>query len=50
MRITTFCIYGVYSKCEKSNIHFLVSETMSRKSRVTESAQEIIDSIPYNCG
>jgi len=50
MRITTFCIYGVYSKCEKSNIHFLVSETMSRKSRVTEFAQEIIDSIPYNCG
>jgi len=27
----------------------LESETLSRESRVTESAQEIVDSTPYNC-
>jgi len=27
----------------------LKSETLSRKSRVTESAQEIVDSTPYDC-
>ncbi len=32
---------------EKSHIHILESETLNRESRVTESAQEIIDSIPY---
>jgi len=36
-------------KFEKSHIHILESETLSRESRVTESAQEIVDSIPYNC-
>ena len=34
-------------KFEKSHIHLLESETLSRLSRVTESAQEIVDSIPY---
>jgi len=37
------------NKFEKSHIHILESETLSRLSRVTESAQEIADSIPYNC-
>jgi len=32
---------------EKSHIHILESDTLSRESRVTESAQEIVDSIPY---
>jgi len=36
------------NKFEKSHIHILESETLSKKSRVTESAQEIADSIPYN--
>ena len=36
------------NKFEKSHFHFLESETLSRKSIVTESAQEI-DSIPYIC-
>jgi len=27
----------------------LEPETLSRESRVTESAQEIVDSIPYIC-
>jgi len=36
-------------KLEKSHIHILESETLSRESRVTESAQEIVDSITYNC-
>ena len=36
-------------KFEKSHIHILESETLSRESRVTESAQEIVDSIPCNC-
>ena len=36
-------------KFEKSHIHFLESETLRRESRVTESSQEIVDSIPYNC-
>ena len=35
------------NKFEKSHIHILKSETLSRYSRVTESAQEIVDSIPY---
>jgi len=34
---------------EKSHIHILESETLSRESRVTETAQEIVGSIPYNC-
>ena len=37
------------NKFEKSHIHILQSETLSRESRVTESAQEIVDSIPYIC-
>jgi len=36
------------NKFEKSHIHILEPETFSRESRVTESAQEIVDSIPYN--
>ena len=32
------------NKLEKSHIHILKSETLSRESRVTESAQEIDDS------
>ena len=38
------------NKFKKSHIHILESETLSRESRITESAQEIVDSIPYNCG
>ena len=34
------------NKFEKSYIHILEPETLSRESRVTESAQEIDDSIP----
>ena len=37
------------NKFEKSHIHILESETLSRESRVTESAQEIVDSTHYNC-
>ena len=37
------------NKLEKSHIHILESETQSRESRVTESAQEIVDSIPQDC-
>jgi len=37
------------NKFEKSHIHILESETLSRESRVTETAQEIVDSIPYYC-
>jgi len=37
------------NKFEKLHIHTLESETLSIESRVTESAQEIVDSIPYNC-
>jgi len=37
------------NKLEKSHIHILQSETLSRESRVTETAQEIVDSIPCNC-
>ena len=33
------------NKLEKSHIHILQSETLSRESRVTESAQEVVDSI-----
>jgi len=33
------------NKFEKSHIHILQSETLSRESRVTESAQEVVDSI-----
>ena len=35
------------NKFEKSYIHILESETLSRDSRVTESAQKIVDSIPF---
>ena len=35
-------------KFKKSHIHILQTETLSRESRFTESAQEIVDSIPYN--
>ena len=34
---------------EKSYIHNFESETLSREYRVTESAQEIVDSIICNC-
>ena len=34
---------------ENSYIHILEPETLSREPRVTESAQEIVDSTPYNC-
>ena len=37
------------NKYEKSHILILESETLSRESRVAESAQEIVDSIPYVC-
>ena len=37
------------NKLEKSHILILESETLSRDSRVTESAQEIVDSFPYIC-
>ena len=36
------------NKFGKSHIHILEPETLSRESRVTESAQEIVDSTPYN--
>jgi len=36
------------NKFEKSHIH-MESETLCRESRVTESAQEIVDSTPCNC-
>jgi len=37
------------NKFEKSHIHiFWNQKLMSRESRVTENAQEIVDSIPYN--
>jgi hypothetical protein len=36
-------------KFKKSHIHILESETLSREYRVTESAQEIVDSISYIC-
>ena len=36
-------------KFETSHIHIFESETLSRESRVTEIAQEIVDSIPYIC-
>ena len=37
------------NKFEKSHIQTLESETLSRESRVTESAQEIVDTTRYNC-
>jgi len=37
------------NKLEKSHIHILEPETLSREYRVTESAQEIVDSITYIC-
>ncbi|SVC33986.1 uncharacterized protein METZ01_LOCUS286840 [marine metagenome] len=37
------------NKLEKSHIHILKSDTLSRESIVTESAQEIVESIPCNC-
>jgi len=36
------------NKLETSHIPFLQSETPSRESRVTESEQQIVDSIPYS--
>ena len=36
------------NKFEKSHNHILESETLSRESKVTESAQEIVGSIPCN--
>jgi hypothetical protein len=36
-------------RTKKSHIHILESGTLSRESRVTETAQEIVGSIPYNC-
>ena len=33
------------NKLEKSHIHILESDTLSRESRVTETAQEIVSSI-----
>ena len=38
------------NKFEKSHIHILESETLSRESRVTESAQEIAESATYDSG
>ena len=35
------------NKFEKSHIHILESETLSRESRITESAQEVVDSTPF---
>ena len=37
------------NKFEKSHILILESENQSKQSGVTESAQEIVDSIPYIC-
>jgi len=37
------------NKFEKSHIHILEPETLSREYKLTESAQEIISSIPYIC-
>jgi len=34
-------------RTKKSHIHILESETLSRESRFTETAQEIVGSIPY---
>ena len=36
-------------RTKKSHIHILESETLSREYRVTETAQEIVSSIPDNC-
>ena len=36
------------NKFEKSHIHIMESETLSRESRFTESTHEIVESIPYN--
>ena len=35
------------NKIENSHIHILESETLSREYKLTESAQEIVDLIPY---
>jgi len=35
------------NKFEKSHIHILQSETLSRESRITESEQEVVDSTPF---
>ena len=37
------------NKFEKSHIHIYESETLSRESRITETAQDIVGSTPYNC-
>jgi len=34
-------------KLEKAHIHILESEILRRESKITESAQEIVDSIRY---
>jgi len=38
------------NKFEKSHIHILQSETLSKEYKFTETAQEIADSTPYICG
>ena len=35
------------NKFEKSHIHIMKSETLSRESRFTESAKVIVNSIPF---
>ena len=37
------------NKFEKSHIHIMKSETLSRESRFTESAKVIVNSIPLKC-
>ena len=37
------------NKLEKSHIHILESETLSRRFSVPDSSQEIVDSTPYIC-
>ena len=37
------------ARTKKSHINILESETLSRESRVTETSQEIVGSIPCNC-
>ena len=36
-------------RTKKSHIHNLEVETLSRESRITETTQDIVGSIPYNC-
>jgi len=37
------------NKFEKSHIHILESDTLSREYRVTDSSRENADSFPYGC-